>query len=226
MAHSLCAFFRSSIGKKIIVAVSGLAIMLWLLGHMLGNLQVFMGPGSTVEETRINQYAVMLKANPALLWGVRLGLLTMVALHVVFTVLLTRQNAAARPVGYQRRERVKSTLASSTMIYGGLTLLAYIVYHLMHLTLGNAHPGLYVEGDVYGNLIRGFQVPAIAAAYVVAQVALFMHLSHGARSVPRTLGLSNPKHLAVTDALGLGFAVVVCLGFVAIPVAVFAGMIS
>lgn len=226
ICSSLCTFYQSTIGKKIIVAITGLAMMGWLLGHMLGNLQVFAGPGDGIEPSMINKYAAMLQSNALILWIVRIVMLKMIVLHVINTIQLTRRNRLARPIAYQMKKSVDATLASRTMIFGGLTLLFYLVYHIMHLTLGTMSPELFVHGDVYGNLVRSFQVPSIAIIYIVAQFALFMHLWHGIQSASRTLGVSNAKYIAAINTLGMALSFIITLGFVSIPVAIWLGCLS
>ncbi|MCI5072208.1 succinate dehydrogenase cytochrome b subunit [bacterium] len=219
-------FYNSSIGKKWIVAITGLAMVGWLLGHMLGNLQIYAGRGATPEDTLINQYAAMLKGNIVLLWAVRIIMLKMIVLHVVCTISLTRHNRAARPVGYQKNTPTKASFASRTMIYGGLFLLLYVIYHLAHFTFGQVHSSLLNHHDLYSSMINSFQVPLIVAIYLAAQIFLGLHLYHGVQSTARTLGLSHPFYLKLVNSLGVFIALLISLGFASIPIAVLSGVIS
>ncbi|MEZ4705229.1 MAG: succinate dehydrogenase cytochrome b subunit [Bdellovibrionota bacterium] len=222
----LCTVCRSSIVKKWLVALTGLVMVGFLVGHMAGNLQLFLGRGPTVETTKINEYAAFIKGNPLLLWGTRVTLLVAVLIHIVTTISLTRQNKLARPQAYEMRKSVASSLASRTMIFGGMFILFYIIYHLLHFTLGAVHTELYAYPDVYQMMVSSFQVPLISAIYILGQIALFFHLTHGISSAGETLGVSHPRYRACLDRAGVGLALVICGGFVSIPVAILAGLIS
>jgi succinate dehydrogenase / fumarate reductase cytochrome b subunit len=225
MISSCCRFYHSTIGKKWIVAITGAMMIGFLVGHMAGNLQIFEGRGATIEATKINQYAAFLKKEMMVLWLVRLILLSAVIAHVVTTIQLVRINKKARPVGYVQRDTY-SSVASRMMFYGGLTLFLYIIYHILHFTTGTVHPELYEPHDVYSNMVRSFQVWWISLIYIVAQAALFMHLYHGAVSLFQTMGVTNPRHLSVIKKGGIGLAVIICGGFISIPVAVLAGWVQ
>ena len=212
-------FFGSSIGKKVVMAVTGFALFGFVVAHMLGNLQVFLGPAA------LNDYAEKLRAVPALLWAARIGLLLAALLHVWAAVSLTRMNRAARPVGYREKEHRESTYASRTMRWSGVLLLLFVAYHLMHLTFGNAHPD-FVAGDVYHNFVVGFRPALVTAFYVVAMLALGLHLYHGVWSFLQTLGLSHPRYNPLRHAFATLVTVVVVAGNVAMPVAVLAGWID
>ncbi|HMQ11282.1 MAG TPA: succinate dehydrogenase cytochrome b subunit [Oligoflexia bacterium] len=222
----LWKFYQSSVGKKWVVAITGIVMVLWLVGHMLGNLQIFAGPGSSPEETMINQYAALLKQNIVLLWLVRIVMLKMVILHIITTIALTKQNKAARPVGYLKNTPTKASFASRTMIYGGVFLLFYIIYHLGHFTLGMVHSSLLDHHDLYGSMIRSFQQPLIVALYLAAVFFLGLHLHHGIQSTVKTLGLSHPFYLNFAKAGGILLAFIVSIGFASIPIAVILGCIS
>ncbi|MEZ4846091.1 MAG: succinate dehydrogenase cytochrome b subunit [Bdellovibrionota bacterium] len=165
----LCEYTKSTVGQKTIVAVTGLMLVGFLFFHMLGNIQMFAGAGETPELTKMNEYAALLKREPALLWMARLGLLAAAAAHILFTISLTRRNRASRPVSYANK-KTYSTLQSRTMIYGGLFLLFYIIYHLMHFTLGTVHKDLLHGHDVYQSVVDSFQQPSIAIVYILAMV--------------------------------------------------------
>ncbi len=212
-------FFGSSIGKKVVMALTGLALFGFVVAHMLGNLQVFLGPAA------LNDYAEKLRTVPALLWAARIGLLVAAVLHVWAAVSLTRMNRAARPVGYREKEHRESTYASRTMRWSGVLLLLFTVYHLMHLTFGNAHPD-FVAGDVYHNFIVGFRQALVTVFYVVAMLALGLHMYHGVWSFLQTLGLSHPRYNHLRHAFATLVTVVVVAGNIAMPVAVLAGWID
>jgi succinate dehydrogenase / fumarate reductase cytochrome b subunit len=220
--------YRSTIGKKAIMAVTGLILVGFVVGHMAGNLQQFLGPA------KMNAYAAFLKSTGELLWLVRIGLIVATILHVVMAFQLTRIKRAARPVGYERREPQVSTLASRTMRWGGLLLLIFIVFHILHFTTGTVfpvasrpdaqYPG-FSHTDVYGNVVAAFRNPWVVLVYVVSMLFLLLHLFHGAWSSVRTLGLSKPSRDPMSRRVSTVLAVVVWLGFTAIPVAVFLGVI-
>jgi succinate dehydrogenase / fumarate reductase cytochrome b subunit len=212
-------FFGSSIGKKVVMAVTGFALFGFVLAHMLGNLQVFLGPAA------LNAYAEKLRAVPALLWAARIGLLAAAALHVWAAVSLTRMNRAARPVGYREKEHRESTYASRTMRWSGVLLLLFVVYHLMHLTFGNAHPD-FVEGDVFHNFVVGFRPALVTGFYVAAMLALGLHMYHGVWSFLQTLGLSHPRYNHLRHAFATLVTAVVVAGNIAMPVAVLAGWLD
>lgn len=224
----LLTLYRSTIGKKAIMAVTGLMMVAFVIGHMVGNLQMFIGPA------KMNGYAAFLKSTGELLWLVRIGLLAAVLLHILMAWQLTRIKASARSVDYAMRTPQASTVASRTMRWGGVLLLMFIVFHLLHFTTGtlfsyasrsDAQYTGYSASDVYGNVISGFRVPWVVGFYLVSMLFLLLHLFHGAWSSVRTLGLTkaspHPLHRPVATVI----AVVVWLGFSAIPVAVFLGVI-
>jgi succinate dehydrogenase cytochrome b subunit len=211
-------FLGSSIGKKVVMAGSGAVLFGFVVAHMLGNLQVYLGPAA------INGYAEKLRQVPALLWAARLGLLAAVLLHIWSAWSLTRMSRAARPVGYRARESRESTYASRTMRWGGVILLLFIVYHLMHFTFGNAHPS-FVHDDVFHNFVAGFQSVAVSGFYIAAMIALGFHLYHGVWSMMQTLGLSHPRYDRLRHAFATLVAVVVVAGNVSFPLAVLTGLL-
>ena len=197
----------------------------FLVVHLLGNLQVFAGAGVTPETTKLNEYALLLKKEPVLLWGARLFLILTAILHVMTTITLTQHNRDARPQHYEVRHSYAS-YASQMMIFGGLAILFYIVYHILHFTTGTVHADYFTPHDVYQNMIRSFQDPTIVGVYVAAQIALFAHLYHGTVSVFRTLGMNNPRHIFWIKKAGILFALIICGGFISIPVCIYFGMVS
>ncbi len=216
----LRAFWRSAIGKKVVMAVTGLIGVAYVIGHMVGNLQVFQGAD------KINAYAAMLHGPlKSAVWGARAVLLAAVVLHVVAAWQLTQLDRAARPVDYARRDPQISTLASRTMRWGGVLLLVFIVFHILHFTTGTLQPAPFVAGDVYGNLVGGFRVWWVALFYVAAMAALGFHLFHGAWSSVRTLGLSRPSPRPLRRPVAALVAIIVAAGFAIVPLAVFFGLI-
>jgi succinate dehydrogenase / fumarate reductase cytochrome b subunit len=213
-----------SLVKKYLMAATGLVLALFVLGHMLGNLQVFAGsPGP------LNRYAHFLQSLGELLWLVRIFLLACVVVHVWMAVLLTLENRRARPVGYVKDATVQASYASRTMIWSGLIILAFIIFHLAHYTLQIIHPIFksleYVERgehihDVYAMVMVGFSYPAVVAFYVIAIGLLCFHLSHGVSSMFQSLGVRNEKWRSRLNSAALAYAWIIFLGFVIVPLAV------
>jgi succinate dehydrogenase / fumarate reductase cytochrome b subunit len=209
---------RSSIGQKLVMAVTGLILLGFVLAHMAGNLQVYLGPG------HLDAYGAALRRVPALLWGMRATLLLAVVLHAWAAWATTRASHAARPVAYRQRKNVAG-YASHTMRWGGVTLALFVVYHLLHFTTGHAHPQ-FVEGAVHHNFVSGFRNPYVSGVYVLAMVALGLHLWHGAWSMLQTLGLSHPRYDALRRTFASVFTAVVVLGNLSFPLAVLAGVVT
>jgi succinate dehydrogenase / fumarate reductase cytochrome b subunit len=217
----LLAFYRSTIGKKAVMAATGLIGVAFVIAHMVGNLQVFEGAA------RMNAYAAFLHGPAAeLVWAMRAVLIVAVVLHVVMSYQLTRRDRAARPVGYEAREPQVSTWAVRTIRWGGALLLLFIVLHILHFTTGTIRPaGVYAAGDVYGNVVASFRIWWVTAFYVVAMAALGLHLYHGAWSSARTLGVARPSERPLHRRAAAVVAVAVWLGFTLVPVAVFARLV-
>lgn len=203
------------------MGVTGLIGIGFVIAHMAGNLLTFRGAEA------INAYAHFLASTGELLWILRLILIASVILHVVAAYQLTMQNRAARPDGYVNREPQVSTWAARTMRWGGVLLLVFIVLHIMHFTNPGWRPqGGFVKADVYTNIVTSFRVWWITLFYVAAMLALGLHLYHGAWSSVRSIGLSQPSERPLHRTVALAIAVIVWLGFTAVPVAVFAGLIG
>jgi succinate dehydrogenase cytochrome b subunit len=223
----LVQFYRSTIGKKIIMAVTGLIGIGFVVGHMAGNLQAFVG------RDKLNAYGALLHGPLAeLLWLVRLVLIVAVLLHILMAYQLTMRARAARPVGYHRRNPQVSTWASRTMRWGGVLLLVFIVFHILHFTTGQLDPAGWhdqhdVSGrrDVYGNIVASFHIWWVTAFYVLAMIFLGLHLYHGAWSSVRTLGYAKPSAHPLHRRIALIVALVVWLGFTIVPLGVVAGVI-
>ena len=223
----LLRFLNSTIGLKVIMALSGLGLFGFVIGHLLGNLQVFLGAEV------FNAYAEALQGNKALLWTARIGLLGMVFAHMGSAAKLVLRSSAARPVGYKQRRWLSGRYAVRTMRYGGVVLLAFIVYHLLHLTTGHLHSahkeclpvGAGVDCDAFHNLTTGLQNPLVAMFYIVAQFALGLHLAHGVWSLARTLGLSNPRYDVFVRYGAWTFGGLITLGNCSIAVACLARIV-
>jgi succinate dehydrogenase / fumarate reductase cytochrome b subunit len=216
---------RSLIGKKIIMAVTGLVLFLFVVGHLLGNLKVFEGP------QKFNAYAEGLRTVGApffgrgqLLWTARLALLASVAAHLWAALAVTRASWQARPVGYRRLDTIETTYAARTMRWGGIIIVCFVVYHLLDLTFGSVNP-TFVPGDAYHNTVASFARAPVAAAYVVAVMAVALHVYHGVWSALQTLGLNRPPTSAWRRSVAAAVAVVIAGGYTAIPLAVLAGVV-
>jgi succinate dehydrogenase (or fumarate reductase) cytochrome b subunit, b558 family len=215
----LVVFWGSTVGKKIVMAVTGAIGVGYLIGHVVGNLLVFLGP------PEIDAYAAFLKSKPGLLWATRTILLLAVILHIIAAFQLARLSQKSRPIGYKRWRAVGSDFASRTMRWTGPVVGIFIVYHLLHFTTGTVHPDFH-EGRVYHNVTSGFQVWYVSAFYIVAMLALLAHLYHGAWSMFQSVGLNHPKYNRLVRAFTTIITIVVVLGFISIPVAVLLGFIA
>jgi len=211
-------FWNTSNGKKAVMAVSGVALVGFIAGHLAGNLQIFLGP------ERFNGYARALHSLPELLWPVRIVLLAMIALHIWSSIQLSVVKSEARPLGYTQHKNIASTYASRTMYWSGPIVAFFVIYHLMQFTFG-AGGTPYDEADAYGNVIAGFRVPAIATFYILAMALLCLHLRHGLWSMLQTLGFYHPRFTPLIKTAATVIAALVFLGFSSIPVAVLAGLI-
>jgi succinate dehydrogenase / fumarate reductase cytochrome b subunit len=214
------------VGKKVVMAVTGLVLVGFVLAHMLGNLKIFLGAEA------IDAYAVFLRTmgeplfpSGLLLWVARIVLLTCVALHITAAVQLTRLNWAARPQGYDTKRSIATTQAARTMRWSGVILALFIVYHLLHLTAGAVgfQPGAFHHNTVYHNVVAAFSVWYVALFYIVAMACLCLHLDHGIWSMLQTLGWNNARTTRGLQTLSRLLALVVFAGFISVPVAVLAG---
>ena len=223
----ISAFCHSSIGRKMIVAISGLILILFVIGHLLGNLQIFLGPDW------INGYSQHLRDLGPLLWLIRIFLLVTVILHIYFTIELAIENKRARPEPYIDKEYVKATFASRHMVMSGLIVLAFIIYHLAHFTFRKTDPRFALlkadplgHYDVYSMMVYGFQNYFVSGFYVLGLLLLALHLNHGSSSFFQSLGLNDKK---LTPNLALGgrvFAWLLFVGYTSIPVAILLGLVK
>jgi succinate dehydrogenase / fumarate reductase cytochrome b subunit len=218
-------FTTTSVGRKLLMAVTGFFMLLFVTGHLLGNSTIFFGPGA------LNTYAEKLQSLGPLLWIIRGVMFLMLAIHVWFGILLTLENSAANPSKYAVSKKLKATFSGETMIWTGVLLLAFIVYHLLQFTvrvtpdvvLGNDAKGRF---DVFSMMTASFRYIPIVAIYVAAMVALFLHLSHGIQSIFQTVGCTNDKTLPKVMTLGKLISVIFLVGYSAIPILILAGILT
>lgn len=223
----LVEFYRSSVGKKATMAVTGAFFMFYVLLHMVGNLKLYFGP------EYMDEYAEWLKVfgapavpDSGFLWLMRFALAGSLLLHLHAAWSLTQMNHKARKTGYKsKRDYIAADFASRTMRWSGVLVLIFIGYHLLHFTTGTVHPE-YEYGAVYANVVSGFENPLISAFYIVANLALGVHLYHGAYSLFRSLGASNPRFDPWRRWFAIGFAGLIVVGNISFPISVLTGIIN
>ncbi|HEX7152342.1 MAG TPA: succinate dehydrogenase cytochrome b subunit [Thermoanaerobaculia bacterium] len=229
-------FYRSAIGKKAVMAVTGVILFGFVLIHMLGNLKVYFPKHESAKDPTVmvwplNEYGAFLREvgaplvpHESLLWVARLILLAAVVLHIWAAYQVTMMSRAARPIAYHGRQFVEASYASRTMRWGGVILLLFIIYHILHFTTGQAHPD-FIHGDPYHNFVVGFRVWWVSAFYILANLALGLHLYHGVWSMFNSLGLNHPKFNAWKRTFATAFAVIITVGNVSFPLAVLIGIV-
>ncbi len=229
----LCQFWGSTIGKKIVMAITGAAMVLFVIGHMAGNLKVFGGMDPTSGIYKVDAYAAFLLSigegmlgKGGFVWMTRIALLLCVVLHVCAAVGLRIQNVRARPSSYKVASYGSSTIASRTMTYGGLILLTFIIVHILHFTTGHVHFDGFVHGNVYANVYAAFSHWYWVAFYAVAMGALALHLYHGVWSMLQTLGVDTPRWNATLRLTSKAVCMVVAVGFVVVPLAIFLKLLA
>lgn len=213
------------------MAITGLALVGFVIGHLIGNLQIFLGPEA------LNRYGHFLQSTPELIWPVRIVLLAMVGLHIAAAIALTRENRAARPVPYAHFEVVAASYASRTMFMSGLIIFIFIIYHLLHFTV--QVPAVNLTGqdfhtlhdvkerhDIYQMMILGYRNPLVSGFYVLGIALLCLHLSHGISSMFQSLGLSNRVYGRFLDKLAVVAAILIFAGYISIPTAVLLGVVK
>jgi len=221
--------WQSSLGKKYLMAISGCVLVGFVIGHLLGNLQIFLGPEA------LNRYGHFLQSTPELIWPARIGLLALVVLHIAAAITLTKQNRAARPVGYGDNKVVAASYASRTMMMSGLIVFAFIIYHLLHFTIqtpdinftGQDFKTLHDEQgrhDIYRMMILGYKRPLVSLFYVLGVGLLCLHLSHGVSSMFQSMGWKNKSYGAFLDKFAIVVSVILFVGYISIPAAVLIGM--
>jgi len=218
-AVRLVLLWQNSVGKKALMALTGIILSLFVLGHLIGNLQVYLGA------EKLNAYAAFLQSSKGLLWTARIVLLASVLTHAAAGVILWLEKQKARPVAYFDRANVQSSAASRTMIWSGLLILAFVVYHLLHLTLGVVHPS-FRHLAAYENLVSGFQVFGASLFYIVSMVGVGFHLWHGLYSMSQSLGFRHPRYTPVIRTVAALLATLIALANISIPVAVLAGILQ
>jgi len=218
------SLYSTSIGKKIFMAVTGILLVLFVIGHMIGNLKAFQGAA------KFDHYAEGLRSfgDPFLghgqfLWIARVVLLASVLVHMIAAWQTWRISRRARPRGYRKEESISFSYASSTMRWGGVIIGAFVVFHILHLTTGTVHPNFV--SSAYANLVTGFQAPWVAGFYLLAMALLSLHLYHGIWSACQTLDINNAKIRAMRRPAAALIALVVLLGFISVPLAVLLGIL-
>ena len=226
VGNRFIALWDTVIGKKVVMAVTGGVLILFVIAHMAGNIKIFSGPNEINAYSRFLREVGMPELGYGqLLWVVRIVLLAFVALHITAAIQLSRMSMAARPVGYDTKRNIETTFAARTMRWGGALLVAFIIFHLLHLTGGivGFRPGQFKNLAVYQNVVAAFAVWPVAVFYIIAMGALCLHLSHGIWSMLQTLGWNTARDEAKLRALSRVIAIVVFAGFASVPVAVMAG---
>jgi succinate dehydrogenase / fumarate reductase, cytochrome b subunit len=219
-------FVKSSIGGKILMAVTGAALLLWVTGHMLGNLQIYTG------QNALNSYAEKLRSVAALLYVVRTVMIILVAIHVVVSIWLWWRNRQARSTPYAAKDTVQATIGSRTMIWSGLLVFVFVIYHLMHFTWVMIHPEyahlIDPKGrpDVYSMVVLGFQNLLISGSYIVAMLCFWFHLSHGISSLFQTLGFTNAKYRPLIERAGPVVATIIVAANISIPLVILLGIVK
>ncbi len=217
-------FYELAIGKKAVMAVTGVILVLYVIGHLAGNLQIYGG------REMINRYAHFLHASEALLWAARAVLLTAVGLHILAAFQLWLLKRRARPVQYYKKDDVPFAYAARTMVWSGPIIAAFVAFHILHLTVGDI-PGLPLQAmaggyDVYHNIVVGFRHWEVSAAYIVAIVFLTLHMYHGIWSMFQSVGFSHPRYTPGLKRFSQVFSILLGAGYISIPVSVMLGVIG
>ena len=218
--HKAIRFYQASIGKKAVMAVTGVVLFGYLVGHLAGNMQVYLG------QEQMDNYAAFLHSMPALLWGVRLLLVISVVMHIVASIQLTRLKQEARPVGYVKKKEIGSSYASRTMMWSGPIIAAFVIYHILDLTTGAANTLQFRELHAYENLVYSFRRLPVSAFYIFAMLMLGLHLYHGLWSMFQSVGFSHPRYTPVLKRAAAWVAILLAAGFISIPIAVLAGLVG
>ncbi|MGD9253568.1 MAG: succinate dehydrogenase cytochrome b subunit [Holophagae bacterium] len=212
-------FLSSTLGKKVLMAVTGIILVGFVIVHMAGNLQIYLGAEV------LNKYGELLHSNKAVLWGARAVLLFAVGVHIVAAVQVWLRNRSARPVKYKVFRPPAVDYAARTMAWSGPIIAFFIVFHLLDLTVGTAHPD-YIRGDVYHNVVTSFSQPLVAGVYIVANLLLAFHLYHGVWSLFQSMGWDHMRFGPLRRVAAVAIAVVVAAGNISIPLAVLTGVVS
>jgi succinate dehydrogenase / fumarate reductase, cytochrome b subunit len=224
--HRAVRFYEAPIGKKVLMAVTGVVLFGYVIGHLLGNLQIY-----SSDPSQINKYAAFLHnpTNAIPLWGIRGFLVACVLAHILACTQLWLQNRAARPIGYYKKADVPTSYAARTMIWSGPIVGAFIVFHILHLTAGKVVQLREVAEnapDVHYNVIAGFQNPLLAGFYILAIALLCTHLYHGLWSMFQSVGFSHPRYTPLLKRIAALIAIFIAVGNISIPVACLAGILK
>ena len=221
-------FLQSMVGRKIVMAISGLMMVLFVVAHLLGNTSILAGPNG------INAYAMKLHELFPLVWTYRLVMVVLFSLHVFYGIQLTLENDRARPQGYAVKKSLSATFAGKNMIWTGSIIGLFLIYHLLHFTLQVTNPGISAgrnldaagRPDVFHMVVLSFQRSLVSFIYIGAMIALGLHLIHGIQSFFQTLGLNNDRTLPVIIKSGTFAAVIILLGYIAIPLVIMIGILK
>jgi succinate dehydrogenase / fumarate reductase cytochrome b subunit len=229
----VCDFYRSTVGKKVVMALSGLVLVLFVVGHMTGNLKIFAGIDAATGDYKIDDYGVFLRTmgsemfgREGVLWIVRVVLLACVVVHALSGIQLARLNRRAKPQGYEVTSYRSANAASRTMLYGGLFLIVFITFHILHLTTGTVHFSGFVHGQVYANVHHAFESVPVVGFYVVSMALLALHLYHGTWSMFQTLGVDAPRWNQGLRSLAKVVSIALFVGFSSVPLGVVSGVLS
>lgn len=214
--------WQSSLGKKFLMAVTGVILFGFVIGHLVGNLQIFIPDNGAA----IDAYAKFLQTSKGLLWTMRIGLLAAVILHIVCAIALTKQNKAARPEPYRYKDYREAGYAARTMMISGPLIALFVIYHLGHFTTGHFAPAGFDHARVHDNMIAGFKVWWASVAYIAAMALLGMHLYHGGWSMFQSVGVNHPKWTPILKKGAAIAAILITLGYISIPLAIWAGIVT
>ncbi|MEO7297880.1 MAG: succinate dehydrogenase cytochrome b subunit [Verrucomicrobiota bacterium] len=223
--------FKSSLGKKYIMALTGFGMFGFVIGHLIGNLQIFLGPEA------INRYGSFLQSMGEMLWVARISLLVMIFLHIWAAIKLSAENRAARPVDYVQWDPTAASYASRTMLMSGLIIFFFIIYHLLHFTVQTRevnftgqdfHTLVDAKGrhDVYGMMVQGFNQPIVSAFYIIAIGLLSLHLSHGVSAMFQSLGWKKNSYAGLLDGFAKAISIFIFVGYISIPISILFGFVK
>ena len=219
--HWVLRFYGSSLGMKIVMAATGVILVGFIIGHLIGNLQIFAGPEV------LDSYARFLKEKPEVIWTARVTLLASVGLHILTAMQLTIRNCSARPIAYRLHMYDEASYAARTMVWSGPIIGLFVIYHLLHFTVGIVHPSQpdFRAEAVYANVVSGFQQWPVALFYILAVLSLGLHIAHGVSSMFQSIGLNHPKYEPSIRRSAVVLSSVIVAGYVSIPIAVLIGVV-
>ena len=219
--HWMLRPYNSSVGKKIIMAVTGVILFGFIIGHLIGNLQIFAGAEV------LDSYARFLKEKPEIVWTTRVMLLLSVGMHILAASQLAVRNRSARPISYRLHKYDEASYASRTMVWSGPIIGLFVIYHLLHFTVGTVHPSQpdFRADAVYANIVSGFQQWPVALFYIVAVLSLGLHIAHGIWSMFQSIGLNHPKYELIIKRGAMILSSLIVVGYVSIPLAVLIGVV-